>query len=439
MKIPLTVKVTYRPGWGTLEGIREMYQNARDAEIQFSAPMEVRYRKDSKTLVFENKGTVLDRDALLLGHTSKEDDARAAGKFGEGLKLGMLALVRSGHTVKIRTGSEVWVPRIEKTDTFKSDVLVVEITPGRKDEKRVSVEIAGVSEDVWNALPELFLGLSKDKSDRVTTPNGTLLLGEKYRGRVFVKGIFVFTDPSLVCGYDFQDAETDSERKMIASYDLERHCRYVWKEALVTRPDLLKPFIGMLHESAKDISGIEMWSASLFSESVQKAVVEDFQARNGASAIPVSNLAESAEIEHYGRTGVITPKPLRAMLENVLGTSQDAKERLKKEAQKLYGWHELEYVEHKNIESAMVLVQVASPISLDEIEVTDFRDEGILGMFRKGKIFLARKILSNRKLTRCVLVHEVAHRNGGDGEKGHVEEIERIHSEIEEHLLGLQA
>lgn len=435
MKIPLSINTKYRPRWGAHEGRREVMQNAVDATIQHGATMDVRWRKETSTLVIENEGCTLDRDALLLGHTTKEDDDRTAGKFGDGLKIGMLALVRAGHNVKIRTGSEVWIPRMEKTDNFKSEVLVVTITPGRKYENRVQVEIDGVSEEAWKEMPELFLFMSKDKSDRIQTSHGTLLLGSKYAGRVYVKGIFVMRDPKLTYGYDFQDAETDVDRKMIESYDLETQCRYVWQDAMATRPDLIKNFIGLLDDQAKDVSGVETWNASYFPEGVQKAVAADFQFRHGKDAIPVQSLSESAEMGHFGKTGVIVPKPMKALLEAVLGTTDEVKERLREEAQKLYGWHELTAAEQGNIMAAIDLVKVATEVSLDEVDVTDFRDADIRGLFRDGRILLARRILTEKALTRRVLVHEVAHRNGGDGEKAHVAEIERIHTAIQDYLI----
>jgi len=435
-KFTLTIDTSYLPNWGAREGIREMLQNGRDAEIQYSAPLSVRYRKDTATLVIENEGATIPLKALLIGFSTKRQDRRLAGQYGEGLAFGILALVRAGHAVKIRTGCEVWVPRIEPHEQVGEDVLVFQIASDRKAKNRVSIEIGNVDEDTYARLPEHFLFLSKDKSDRVKTSQGTLLLGEQYRGNIYVKGIWVCRDPKLNYGYDFEDAETDRDRKMLASYVLEAHARYVWQEAAATRPDLLKPFISMLMDQAKDVAGIETWNAGYFAEDTKKAVVADFQGKHGKDAIPVTSLADSAEVEHYGKTGVVVPKPLKALLETVLGTTDQMKEKLREEAKRLYGWHELSDVEKHNLQAAIGLVSVAAEVKLDEVDVTDFGDADLRGLFRDGRIFLAKRILSDRGLTRRVLVHEVAHRNGGDGEKGHVAEIERIHTAIEDYLIS---
>src|ERR1700691_2357824 len=96
-KIELTIKADYLPGWGTFEGIRELIQNAKDAETEFSAPMTVRVRNPD-VLVIENEGCTMPYEALLLGHTSKIGHAEMIGHYGEGMKIGILSLLRAGHT-----------------------------------------------------------------------------------------------------------------------------------------------------------------------------------------------------------------------------------------------------------------------------------------------------------------------------------------------------
>src|SRR4051812_6923729 len=111
MKFTLSLDCNNLPNWGAREGIRELLQNGIDAETEFSAPLSVRYRTDTSTLVIENKGAVIPLKALLTGYSTKRDKPNLRGKYGEGLPQGVLTLIRAGHSVKIRTGSEVWVPR----------------------------------------------------------------------------------------------------------------------------------------------------------------------------------------------------------------------------------------------------------------------------------------------------------------------------------------
>jgi len=438
MKIELTIKTSYMPNWGVWEGIRELIQNGRDAETEHAAPLTVRHRREAETLVIENDGCTLPYEALLLGHSSKTERADLIGKFGEGLKLGVLALVRAGSDVRIRSGSEVWVPSIQRSDKFNADVLVFDIQKGRKPDNRVAVEIGGVSLETWHQLQDRFLFLKGNLSDdnHVQTWGGSLLLGDKFKGQIFVKGIFVANDPRLSFGYDFKDADLDRDRRMLSKWDQNYRTQTIWREAVGKRPSLIEDFNLMLERESSDLEGLDEYSAGLVPESVRQQIAKTFQAVHGEVAVPVSSLAESAEIEHLGKIGVVVPKGLRLVLEKVLGNVQANKEKLRQEATRKYGWHELTDEEKAHITRAIDLINPVEPITLDVLDVSDFRDQNIRGMFRDGRTLLAKRILSDRDMTLRVLVHEVAHRAGGDGEKSHVSNIERIWSGIVANFEG---
>jgi hypothetical protein len=276
----------------------------------------------------------------------------------------------------------------------------------------------------------LFLKGTVEEDEMVTSTSGSLLLAERFHGKVFVKGIFVSTDARLNYGYDFVDADIDRDRRMLAKYDLNYRTQYVWREALARRPDLVEGFGKLLERESADVEGIDDWNASYLPDAAKKALVEQFQARHGEDALPVGSLSESAEIEHLGKKGIVCPKPLKVILEKELGSVLTNKIRLREEVTKTYGWHDLDASEKAHLEAALGLVNPVERVSLDNVDVTDFRDEALRGMFKDGRILLAKKILTDRDLCLRVLVHEVAHRAGGDGEKSHVSNIERIWSGI---------
>ena len=329
MKLELTIKTSYLPSWGAYEGIRELVQNGKDAQTEFGATFEVRYRKDTGVLVIENDGTTLPHEALLFGHTSKEGRGDLIGKFGEGLKLGVLALVRAGHSVKIRSGSEVWTPAIERSEKFNADVLVFSIDKGREPKNRVQVEIGNVSEESWATMGDHFLFLGKQPKDTTIKTNaGTLLLDPKFAHRVYVKGIFVQNVPDLTFGYDLPDADVDRDRKMIETWSLQSRSQGIWRAALATRPDLIGNFIELLETEASDVAGINEWNANALSEEIKTGVAEHFSKRHGDKALPVSTIADSRDVEHLGKTGIVCPKPLRNILEEKLGTVATNKTKL---------------------------------------------------------------------------------------------------------------
>jgi len=425
MKIPLTIKVSYLPSWGAYEGIRELVQNAKDAEVEHSAPMKVDWYND--TLRIENEGTTLPTKALLLGHTSKLGNSQMIGKFGEGLKLGVLALVRAGHEVKIRNGSEVWIPTIERSDVFGEDVLVFDITGGREVKNRIRVEIAGVTKEAWEKMRECFLFLSRPReTEQVVTSEGALLMGARFKGRIFVKGIFVQTVPNTEFGYDLPDVALDRDRKMVEAWNLQYHTRKVFMASLTQRQSLFSNFVQMLENPTLETEGLDSLAASYsITPDLAEKVVEVFQHTHGAHAVPVANLAESRDVEHLGKIGVVVSKPLGAVLARSLGDALTVRESLKREVVRSYGWGELTLEERRILTDAIDLVAKVEPVKLDDIDVVDFRSP-LHGQFKDNRILLAKNLLTDFEETVCTLVHEVAHRMGNDGDMGHVQQIERI-------------
>lgn len=424
MKIQLTIKTTYLPNWGAWEGIREVVQNGRDAEIEHSAPLKIDWYND--TLRVENEGVTLPLKALLLGHTTKAERSDTIGKFGEGLKLGILALVRAGHEVKIRNGSEVWTPTIERSETFDDDVLTFTVEKGRADKPRVRVEISGVRKEDWDLMRQNFLFVKRPKKDEaIDTADGMLLLGAQYKGKVYVKGIFVQHDSHLSFGYNLRDAELDRDRKMVESWNLKYKCRSILMAAVSKEPKLLPSYVDILEQPVPtpETEGMDSWSVR---SSVAEAVALKFRKDHGSEAIPVSSLAESADVEHLGKKGVVVPKPLGVVLATVMGSIDKVKEDLRKEVAKTYSWHDLTAEEKTTLTGTIGMINPVEPLSLDEIEVVDFRSEDLMGQFKDGKILVAHKYLVDFDETLGILVHEVAHKGGDDGDKSHVDRIERI-------------
>lgn len=425
-KVQLTIETGYLPNWGVYEGIREIVQNAKDAEVEHHAPMTIDWYND--TLRIENAGVVLPLKVLLFGHTTKLGNSQMIGKFGEGLKLAMLALVRAGHDVKIRNGDEVWVPSFEHSETFDDKVLTFRIDGGREARNRVRIEIGGVTKESWEKMKEGFLFLRKPKKDeQVLTHAGTLLLGDKYKGRIYVKGIFVQSNPDTDFGYDLQEVELDRDRKMVESWNLKYHTRNVFLAAMNKKDELFEQFHEMLETPTLETEGLDPTYCSISPEAAGR-ILGLFQAKHGPNAIPVANLSESKDVEHLGKKGVVVSKPLGAVLAKTLGDAFTVREGLKKETLKTYGWGELTAQEQSVLSGAVELVNEVERIGLENIDIVDFRSDTLNGQFKDdgGRILIAKKLLTSADDTLCTLIHEVAHRQGADGNKSHVQCIEHI-------------
>ena len=69
---------------------------------------EILYDPLQYKLHLMNKYTSLHRRILLLGYSKKSPKREVIGQFGEGLKIGALALVREGRVVSMETGDDRW-------------------------------------------------------------------------------------------------------------------------------------------------------------------------------------------------------------------------------------------------------------------------------------------------------------------------------------------
>jgi len=434
-KLELSINVEYLPNWHAWEGIRELVQNGIDAETEFNAPLKVTHHNG--TLRIENEGATLSREALLFGTTSKAGRGDMIGKFGEGLKLGVLALVRSGRQVKIRTGDEVWRAYIARSERYDADVLHFEIKGGNENKRRVRVEISDVSEADWAGLKDRFLFLARVKKDEsVDTDRGDLLLGERFKGQVFVRGIYVQTDNRLAAGYNFQRAEVDRDRKMISGWDLEWEASQVWAEAVAKRPDLLDPFFDLMLNFKPDVAGLAH-NATYAPDATKQGIAKAFTKKFGEGVVPVANLAESAEVEHLGKRGVVVSKPLGALLATTMGTKDEIQKQMREEVVKTLSWSDVNDDQRKALFDALMLVSSVRPeCKLDLIDLVEFRSATLLGQFKNGRILLASKLLDDPHELLATLVHEYSHREGGDGEKGHVMAIENLWRDIVKHLRG---
>ena len=437
-RIELTIKTSYVPNWGTAEGIRELVQNGRDAQVELSAPLTVGWSAaNGGTLRITNEGATLPLGALLMGHTTKADREDLVGQFGEGLDLGILALLRAGHTVRIVNGAEVWKPALEASKVFDAEVIAFYIQKATKDNNSVQFQVSGIDKAFWKILKPRFRCLDNKtgKAEAVETQKGTLLLGRGESGRIYSKGIWVETLSGYKYGYDLRYARTDRDRKMVNHWDLQWETAKVWGLALAQRPDLLDPFYTLLCDGStpKDLEGFAGYN--YLEEEDSARIAKKFAIQFGERAVPVSSLAESRAVEHLSAIGIVAPEALRKVLESSIGTVETVAAKLSNETVQCYSWDELGEAAQAILIAAVDLVSQVpgTECNLDVVDVVDFRSANIKGLYKEGRIQIARKQLQSRKTCLRTLVHEVAHHveaSAADGTWTHVRAIERIWSEI---------
>ena len=108
---------TWRQDWGEWEAIRDIVQNALDETENYS------WGYDDEGLYIRDVGKGVAVADFLLGPPKLKPDY-ARGKFGEGMKIAALALLRQGYSVRVETvGKEIWIIFLEQKVNGTAETL----------------------------------------------------------------------------------------------------------------------------------------------------------------------------------------------------------------------------------------------------------------------------------------------------------------------------
>lgn len=431
MKIPLTIEDDYCQDWGLFEGVREFMQNGRDA-TRVGCTFDAVYLPDDRTIRVRTIGATLEHRSLLLGSSSKRGRLDMLGNKGEGYKIGSLALLRLEKGVKIRTGSELWIPAITYSKKFDAKVLTFDITGGRKDVNEIVVDITGVEQDEWDAIKRKFLFVDDGGQTIIESPVGSVIMDGL--GAIYVDGMEVCRIEKLRHGYNFRpcDAKLDRDRRLMDQWETHTLTAKVW-EALYLRTtrEFCDTVDSMLANDAPDVEHFRYdWCIG---QTARKVVAERFKSKFGDKALAVRTESEVRESEFYGRQAhVVDSESLRAILEREVGTLESVKRDLADEIVAEHTAISLDPKESKNFMMAMEFVSKAVKRSgltiAKDVTIVEFRSPTIMGMRKGDKICISRNTLGSFEEALKTLVEEVAHEVGGDGTHGHVERMHEIYA-----------
>jgi hypothetical protein len=311
--IDLNLSSDYCPTWKTWEGIRELVQNAVDGQDS-GYPMRIEYSPRTSKLTITNEGVQLPEEALVLGYSFK-GGSRPRGKHGEGLKVGLLALVRAGHEVTIYNGLESWRPSLEQRGSLK--VLKVTTRALKNERTDLSIEVEGIPEEWWAKTRRLFLFLSPPAAkDILQVDENQVLLHPDYAGHVFCRGIFVTQVRDMRFGYEVPDLELDRDRGMIRSWDFRYRMAALWEEACRIHPSRAAP---MLYD-AMTAAGTteELRAADTCSGSMRitgRELKAEMRRRRGDRAVAVANIGQAQGLRSAGLEPVTLPQALVSLME----------------------------------------------------------------------------------------------------------------------------
>lgn len=305
-KFELTLTERYASSWGVQEALRELIQNAIDQETQVDGnTLSIGYADN--ILKISNKDSVLQKKSLLLGFTSKEDDTETIGQFGEGYKIALLVLTRLGHNVTIYNygKKEVWTSRFVKSRRYEGEkVLTIDVETGylwtKVPDNNLTIEVDGITEDIYDCLRDRCLLFHDDKGEVLESERGEILLDDRYKGRLYVSGLYINNDDSLEHGYDIKPKylSIGRDRDLVSSFDVYRTTSNMWiKQDHPRKLELIK-------KGSNDTTYIpNAWGDT---GKLGDEIYESIKEEHGENIVPVSSQTEYEMVTRE----YVTAKPL---------------------------------------------------------------------------------------------------------------------------------
>ena len=332
-KYELSISADYVPEWGITEAVREYFQNSIDEETRDSGnKMFFDYDRENQTIRIGNKHSDLDIKTLLFGVTTKNNDSAMIGNHGEGYKIATVVLLRLGKTVVFQNycRREIWKPRLVKSRKY-GGVLVptffvdTEAIWKQVPEHSLIIEIGGVTEEEYEQIKAANLHLQQPGPERKDTSYGGILDGEEFKGKIFVAGLYICSEPALDIGIDFKPkvVRLERDRSMVNSFDVKWYAARMIEETkdAETIKNSLNSYSGTFIESYR------------VPPELRDEVAEEFINQYGAKAVPVSNQEDIEGMKKRGYKAVIVSEAKKkVILESELYS--DVKQDLKEEQER---------------------------------------------------------------------------------------------------------
>lgn len=311
-RFELGMSMEYVGNWGITEAVREIFQNCYDEEIvNPENKMLCEYNEELQVLRIGNRNSTLSTKTLLLGCSSKRDDKRTIGTHGEGYKVATIVLLRNNIGIRILNYNdrEVWTAKVVNSKRYGCPIGVYDIEQlgifKKQPEFNLVFELTGITKEMYDLIKENNLHLQDDLGEVYNGNSGRCLLDEKFKGKIYVNGLFVCTNPNLTYGYDIVAnlVKLDRDRGLIDSFDLQ------WTLGRVIYETGNIDFINSV-KSTWDGVYIRIYMASVTSDkSINKAIYfdsyEKFREKYGNDAVAVNSTDEFNILKKQGYNPVM--------------------------------------------------------------------------------------------------------------------------------------
>jgi hypothetical protein len=464
---------TWRQDWGEWEAIRDIVQNALDECERYT------WGYDSEGLYVRDAGKGIAVADFLLGPPKLKPDY-ARGKYGEGMKIAALALLRKGYSVRVETTDrELWIVFLQQTTNGRVETLAALWKPyswrsgtvfhfigytGSAFEDRFAVNLprsAIVAEGPSPATQPVRRFNQLIRYDfPVTEASGWYEEGAG-RSRIFARDIYMRDIKSPfsynLWGFDMAPDRHGPKDEQSMWTDMGR----LW--SCVTRVELLQEFLQMVRMppilETDESHSISMGAWDMGREPVTGKDYADFIRENasvwkeawrrvcGENAVIRTDDRWDGTIKHLGYTAVNIQWHVRDTLARAIMTDKDlvkaSQERLR-EAE-IIPEDRLSRKQRTNLKLARAIsedicrIRRVSAVHASIIPPASDRVR-TAGMYSRTteEIYIASDQLESARSTIDTVIHEIAHHTSGaeDLEQAHADAMTNVASRVVKETAG---
>lgn len=285
-KYELSLTSNYVLDWTVSDAVRELFQNAIDQQAN-GHDMSYKYDESTNKLVIISHNSKLKTNTLLLGNTTKSDDNDSIGQFGEGYKIATLVLLRLGKNIVFYNdgANETWRPKMVKFKKYGGEKILTFFTYDSISPKNdLVISISGITLDEYEEICERNLHM-QNPSNMVSTQYGEILLDDKYKGILFVNGLFIKDEKNLRYGYNIKPKyiKINRDRKMVETFDI----LWVTSQMIIDSKDE-----NIILEASKHIDSQYVKSFMGYNridKPILDTALKQFRDEHGEKAVPVTN------------------------------------------------------------------------------------------------------------------------------------------------------
>lgn len=287
----LSISPNYVPDWGVVEAVREFFQNGIDeATRDPDNDMFFNYDADKQIMRIGNKHGKLDPKTLLFGYTEKNDQSNMLGNYGEGYKIATVVLLRLNKQIVFYNYGyrQVWYPRFVNSRKYGTTVPTFFVDTKyiwqKVPDNDLVIEITGITSEEYNQIVESNLHFRVDYDsceDIIHTDYGDILKDDKYKGKIFVGGLYIQSDIRLDIGLNFKSdvVRLERDRSMVNGFDVQWYASRMIEQS---------NDITLINSSLSSYAGKFITYSGLNSNQGDH-IAQEFLEEYGYDAVPVSN------------------------------------------------------------------------------------------------------------------------------------------------------